>query len=215
MPRPITPMLKSMRLDGSGTAETGVARKPWKASFFLKSPDDPARVVDAKRTIGKPCAGHVDSGEAATAVEEAVPSEIVKEIPDYLSRVVDAVGLREECAGHVDSGKAAADFDEAMDVSRCVLKEPNDLSRVVDAKGLRRGHPGNVEGGEAAATVEEAVSAAWGVLESPDDLSGVVDALGPRRGSAGHVDGGKGEGGGVCGRGGGKHATDRYRRREN
>ena len=52
------------------------------------------------------CARHVDLGEAAAGVEEAVGTRAVAKMPDDLPRVVDAVSGRCECARHVDLGEA-------------------------------------------------------------------------------------------------------------
>jgi hypothetical protein len=38
MPSPITPTLRSARPDGSGTAATGVAKKPWPPVLSKKDP---------------------------------------------------------------------------------------------------------------------------------------------------------------------------------
>src|SRR5260370_18708157 len=80
-----------------------------------KNPGDLPRVVDAggrgtPRTqcrITHDCAGHVELGEAAADVEEAVGARAVGKKPDDLRRVVDAEGHRRGCAWHIEFARTA------------------------------------------------------------------------------------------------------------
>ena len=118
------PTLRRVRVEGSGTgAAVGVARKPWKPVLSLKTTDDLPRVVDAVSERIE-CARHVDLGEAAAGVEEAVGTRAVAKNPDDLPRVVDARSVRIECARHVDLGEAAAGIEEAVVVPVLSIKTP-------------------------------------------------------------------------------------------
>src|SRR6266446_2832264 len=159
-----------------------------------KNPGDLPRIVDAggRRTprtqcrITHDCAWHVELGETAAGVEEAVAAHAVVKEPDDLCCVVDTEGSRKGCTRHVEWGEAAAGVEEAVG-ARAVGKNSGDLPRVVDAAGLRSGCAGHVEWGEAAAVVEEAVGAR-AVGQNPDNLRCVVDTEGLRRGCAGRVE---------------------------
>ena len=69
-----------------------VSRKPWTTRAVEKLTDDLPRVVDAG-SLRSECARHVDLGEAAAGVEEAVGTRAVAKTTDDLPRVVDAVAL--------------------------------------------------------------------------------------------------------------------------
>jgi hypothetical protein len=77
--------------DGCGGSYEAVGSK----RAVLKSPDDLPRVVDAESERLE-CARHVDLGEAAAGIKEAVErsTQAVLKITDDLPRVVDAIGAR-------------------------------------------------------------------------------------------------------------------------
>jgi hypothetical protein len=106
-----------------------------------KKSDDLPRVVDA-RGDREGSAGHVDGGEAAAGIEEAVLGDR-GELPHDLSSVINAIGLRNACARNIDGGEAAAGVEEAVD-----SELPDDLSWAVDAVGPRTERAGRVDGGE-------------------------------------------------------------------
>ena len=77
-------------------------------------------------------AGHVNVGEVAASVEEAMSGTgAVAKDPNDLPTVVDAARTRIDCAGHVDLGEAAAVVEKAVDVVMPgginITKGPDDL----------------------------------------------------------------------------------------
>ena len=114
------------------------------AAAVSKISDNLSLIVDAKGILSTGvCAGHVDSGEAAAAVEEDVLCRVVhvKESND-LSRFVDASGIRkpearDTCAGNIDGGEVAAAVHKAVYARGLLTDISDDLSRIVDATGPR------------------------------------------------------------------------------
>jgi hypothetical protein len=191
------------------------------ACVVVKSPDDLTHVVDAvgPRNV---CPGHVDLGEAAAAVEEAMD---VARLPDDLPRVVDAVGVRVGKSGHVDGGQAPAAVEETMGCGADGQKRPDDLTHAVDAVGVRIG-AGHGDLGEAPAAVEETEDQTVALCKMADYLSRVVDSGGHGSYCAGHVDlaeaaagveetmVARAKSGGICGNVGRKLTANSHRRRE-
>lgn len=68
------------------------------ARAVYERPGNLPRVVDAE-SIRPACAGHIDLGERAPGIEEAVGACAVVEGPHDLSRIVDAENVRKCCAG--------------------------------------------------------------------------------------------------------------------
>src|SRR6516225_1671611 len=86
--------------------------------------------------------GHIEGGEAAARIHEAVsPWESAKELSHDLAAVVDPVGKRAKGAspGDIDGGEAAARIEEAMRIPERIPEHSRDLAAVVDPEGLGGG----------------------------------------------------------------------------
>src|SRR5262249_20087536 len=97
-------------------------------------------------------AGHIDGGEAAAAIEEAMGAAEhigIGESPYDLAASVDPEGAggTRGGAGDIDGGEAAAAIDKAL-VAERIEESPYDLAAIVDAEGGGREGAGDIDGGE-------------------------------------------------------------------